>query len=100
MMTNQKINTASTMKTIPQMEKCNNVVHHILPEKLIMTPHLGRHSTIDLKPKCHQVSERRLRSIEHAHVFRKDNFLGKNIMEWGRVVVVEVYYISTSLKDN
>ena len=54
---NPKRKMASTMKmtSTPKLWTCNNVVHHLLPEKLLMTPHLDRHSTTD--PKLEMISD-------------------------------------------
>ena len=52
-----------------------------------MTSQLDRHSETDLKPEmlsavsarsriCHD--ERKVRGIGHAHIFRRDDFLGKD----------------------
>ena len=74
----------STMKTTPKMETFNNVryITYYL-KNLSMTPHLDRYNTTDPKPEMLsavssrnriQRDERNVRGIEHAHMFRKNNF--------------------------
>ena len=64
-----------------------------------MTPRLDRHSQTDPTPEMLsgvkagnriQRDERNVRGIGHAHMFRKDNFLGRDnltIREWGKVIM-------------
>ena len=50
--------TMITMKTTPKSETCNNVrciIYYL--KKLLMTPHLDRHSTIDQNQKCYPLSK-------------------------------------------
>ena len=88
-----KVASTMKMKSTPKLGTCK--VHHLLPEKLLMTPHLDRHITTDPKPEMIsavytgnriQRDERNVLHIEHRHMFRKDNILentGSNIGEGG-----------------
>ena len=96
---NPKMKMASTMKMTSTLKlgTCNKVrciIYYL--KKLLMTLHLDRHSTTDPKPemisavwtgKRIQHNERKICGIEHAHMFRKDDFLENedlNIMDWGK----------------
>ena len=64
------------------MKTCNNVrciIYYL--KKMLMTPHLDRHSATDPKQESllavktrnrNQCDERNVCGIEHAHMFRKD----------------------------
>ena len=63
------------MTSTPKLEPCKNVrciIYYL--KKLLMTPNLDRHSTTDPKPEMLR-DERNVCGIEHAHMFRKNDFL-------------------------